>query len=232
MNGNQPHPANMAPQTVYIGFDQPVHVAAHPQAPYAHHGYQTRQNQVDPNQVENGVYFKEKKKPNTFGLLGFILGICGLATGAVPVALVGGAASTIGIFRKRRFMAITGLMMALFNPATHEFANQFVQPDRHTRHVAAQMMEQNLSDTNTVLAQAEDRVLSFYKDHQETWPDDIQGNMLVAELADAWGSSLRFDEMPDRLLLRSAGPDREAETQDDIVLALHHFRKTGETPAD
>lgn len=229
MNGNHPHPNG--PQTVYIGFDQPVHVAPHPQAAYAHQGYQTRQSMVDQNPVDNGVYFKEKKKPNTFGLLGFILGICGLATGVLPVALIGGAASTIGVFRKRRFLAITGLMMALFNPVTHQFANQFVRPDHHAVSVARKMMKENLSSTNAVLAQAEEKVLNYFKENQQTWPDDIQGNMLVAGMEDAWGNGLRYDEMPDRLLVRSAGPDREPETKDDIVVALNHFRKTAESTA-
>ena len=74
--------------------------------------------------------------------------------------------------------------------------------------------------------------MTFYQDNQQTWPDDIQGNMLVAELQDAWGTSLRFDKMPDRLLVRSAGPDGEAETADDVVLALHHFRRTDVASAE
>ncbi len=43
------------PQTVYIGFDQPVNVAPHPQAAYGHQGYQTRQSHVNQANVEEGV---------------------------------------------------------------------------------------------------------------------------------------------------------------------------------
>lgn len=232
MNGNQPYqgqPGQMGPNTVYIGFDQPVNVAPHPQAAYGHQGYQTRQSHVNQANVEEGVYFKEKKKRNTFGLLGFLFGVVGLATGALPVALAGGGLSTIGVFRRRRFLAMVGLTMALLNPTTQHFfghmTDKIARPDRHTSHVAQRMIEEKLAETNTALASAEDRVMGFYNDNQQTWPDDIQGNMLVAELSDAWGTSLRYDEMPDRLLVRSAGPDKKAETNDDIVVALQHFRK-------
>lgn len=243
MNGNQPYYGNQghpgygnqghpAPNTVYIGFDQPINVAPHPQAPYGHQGYQTRQSMANHAQVDNGVYFKEKKKPNTFGLLGFVLGACGLATGALPIVMAGGAASTIGVFRKRRFLAMTGLLMALFNPATIHFANQMTRPNEHVMELTREVVETDLVTTNEALAQAEGRVMTFYQDNQQTWPDDIQGNMLVAELQDAWGTSLRFDKMPDRLLVRSAGPDGEAETADDVVLALHHFRRTDVASAE
>lgn len=257
MNGNyqnpQYHPAqNYGPQnhghqalgTVYIGFE---HAGANPPgapqgtyiAPPQHAGYQTRQSMVNQSQAgqqrsqgspgQAGVFFKEKKCCNTMGLLGFIVGACGLATGVAPVALAGGGLSVLGLFRKRRFLALTGVAMALLNPATHQWMGQYSQPDRHTQQVANRLMEQRLTEVNQTLGQAEAAIVAFYNEHQNTWPDDIQGNMLTAPLQDPWGSPVRYDEMNDRLLVRSFGPDRQAETADDVVSTVQHFRD-GEHP--
>jgi len=247
--------------TIYIGFDQPVNVAPHPQphpaqphpaqphpaqphpaqphpaqphpaAQFAqpqHMGYQTRQATVNNSNAENGVYFNEKKKRNTLGLLGFIVGVCGLATAAAPVALAGGAVSTLGLFRQRRFLALTGLVIALVNPATQKFATKFSHPDRHTQRAAHRLMQEQISKVNQTLEQAEKSILSFYNDNGKTWPDDVQGNMLTVDMKDPWGHPVRYDEMNDRLLVRSYGPDGEPENSDDITLAIEHFRK-GETP--
>ena len=69
------------------------------------------------------------------------------------------------------------------------------------------------------MAQAVAQVDDYY--HQnETLPEGIDGNKLLisAELSDAWGESLRYDRLEgERFHVRSAGPDREFDTADDLT---------------
>lgn len=241
---HQPHATGPQPQgTIYIGFDQPVNVAPHPQAPFApgvacgvpqHVGYHTAQNgwgwgrrpaaQNVPTTAPTTE--KAKKSRNTLGLIGFVVSLCGLATAALPVAIAGGAISSLALFRRGRFLALTGLVMALANPAVIDEFDGFkmTQSNRRADRMARVELQRQLQVVNSVLAQAEAQVVAHYDSHDKSWPDGIEGNMLVANTRDPWGSSLRYDEMNDRLVLRSLGPDRKAETGDDVVLTVHHFR--------
>ncbi len=246
---SQPYWGAGGPQpqgTIYIGFDQPVQVAPHPQAAYGaygapggaafnspqHTGYRTAQNGWFWNRrsaapAAAGVAEKPKKSSNTLGLVGFVVSLCGLATGALPVAVAGGGLSTLGLFRRGRFLALTGLVLALANPVVVEQLQgdrSMARLDRRAERIARVELQKQLSQVNAVLAQAEGQIMAHYEAHGQTWPDGIEGNMLVAETRDPWGSALRFDEMGDRLVLRSMGPDRKPETGDDIVLNVQHFR--------
>jgi len=255
-NGAHPQPSWGAggpqPQgTIYIGFDQPVQVAPHPQAAYGvsgapagaafntpqHTGYRTAQNGWFWNRrsAAAAVSDKPKKSSNTLGLVGFVVSLCGLATGALPVAVAGGSLSTLGLFRRGRFLALTGLVLALANPAVVQQLQgdgSMARLDRRAERIARVELQKQLSQVNAVLAQAEGQILAHYEAHGQTWPDGIEGNMLVAGTKDPWGNALRFDEMGDRLVLRSLGPDRKAETGDDVVLNIQHFRgSTGGRPS-
>jgi hypothetical protein len=244
-----PHAGGPQPQgTIYIGFDQPVHLAPHPQATYApgvaygnpqHAGYHTSQNgwgwgQRQAVPVATNSKEKTKKSSNTLGLIGFVVSLCGLATAALPVAIAGGTLSSLALFRRGRFLALTGLVMALANPAVIDSFEGFKlsQSNRRAERIARAELQKQLQMVNTVLAQAEAQVMAHYDQNNKTWPDGIEGNVLVASTKDPWGSSLRYDEMNDRLVLRSLGPDRQAESGDDVVLTVHHFRDKGsaETP--
>jgi hypothetical protein len=237
----QPHAMGPQPQgTIYIGFDQPVHVAPHPQAAYSaggaygtpqHSGYQTPQNgwgwgRRTAAPATAVPTEKPKKSSNTLGLVGFVVSLCGLATAALPVAIAGGALSSLGLFRRGRFLALTGLVMALANPAVIDMfeGHSLARADRRAERIARVELQKQLQMVNTVLAQAEAQVLAHFEGNNKSWPDGIEGNMLVATTKDPWGNSLRYDEMNDRLVLRSFGPDRQAETGDDVVLTVHHFR--------
>jgi hypothetical protein len=243
---HQPHAPGPMPQgTIYIGFDQPIHVAPHPQATYSqapysagvasgnpqHTGYHTPQNgwgwgRRSASTAVPGSPEKAKKSSNTLGLVGFVVSLCGLATAALPVAIAGGALSSLALFRRGRFLALTGLVMALANPAVIDSFEGYKlsHTNRRAERMARVELQRQLQVVNTVLAQAESQVVAYYESNANTWPDGIEGNMLVASTKDPWGHSLRFDEMNDRLLLRSLGPDGKAETGDDVVLTVHHFR--------
>lgn len=243
---HQPHATGPQPQgTIYIGFDQPVNVASHSQASYAsavpcgvpqHVGYHTAQNgwgwgrchaAQNAHTTAASTAENAKKSRNVLGLVGFVVSLCGLATVSLPVAIAGGTLSSLALFRRGRFLALTGLVMALANPAVIDTFEGFkmTQTNRRAERMARVELQRQLQVVNTVLAQAEAQVVAHYDSHDKSWPDGIEGNMLVANTKDPWGSSLRYDEMNDRLVLRSLGPDRKAETGDDVVLTVHHFRE-------
>lgn len=269
MNGQPNHFAGATPQTagsgynappvqpqgtIYIGFDQPVHVAQHPQAAYGgmpsgapqHTGYRTPQNgwgwgrcrstasnAAPVNVSSSGQVAKAKPGPNTLGLVGFVVSLCGLATAAFPVAVAGGALSGLALFRRRRFLAMVGLVMALANPAVVEKIKSDEHFSHHNRRIerAARVeLQKQLTQVNTVMAEAESQLVAYFESHGNEWPDGIEGNMLVGGHQDPWGHPLRFDELTDRLVLRSFGPDGQAETKDDVIQVIHHIRSASPAP--
>jgi hypothetical protein len=239
--------------TVYIGFEGMGNHAPQATAPVPpagvhfstaqHAGYCTAQNaraqnaggQPQAGQSRAAASDKPKRSPNTLGLVGFVVSLCGLATAALPVAVAGGALSSLALFRRGRFLALVGLVMALGNPAVIETMHHYHptgKANSASQRVTQRLLHQHLGQVNQTLSQAEALVVAHYEANDNTWPDGIQGNVLVAGLKDPWDKPIRFDEMGDRLVLRSLGPDGQAETKDDIVLTLHHFRQPASQSMD
>ena len=74
--------------------------------------------------------------------------------------------------------------------------------------------------TAIVLERGVETIETFRAQNDEL-PGGIDGNKLLisAELNDAWGQSLRYDPIDeDTYSIRSAGPDGEFDTDDDLTM--------------
>ena len=68
-----------------------------------------------------------------------------------------------------------------------------------------------------IIASAISELEGFRDEHDGSLPQAIDGNMLVIKYEDPWGQKLRYDQEIDLATIRSAGPDRRFETEDDLT---------------
>ena len=150
---------------------------------------------------------------NGLGILGSLFSILGVFTFglASPVGL---GLSLLALRRGPRFAATLGTILggvgtaflALWGWAAVAAMNAVEYEDQAQR-------------TALVLQEGADAVEDFRVDNKYL-PDGIDGNKLLIakDLQDAWGTSIRYDALDDHnYLIRSAGPDKEFDTADDLT---------------
>lgn len=156
-----------------------------------------------------------KAPTNGFGVAGFTVGILGLFTFGLlsPIGLI---LSFIGLFKKPRGFAAAGFAMSLVGVSFigTVTALPFVA---HRHHQMARADEANQQVTRNAIRNA---VIEI-EHSQQTIPskniDGFQGNAVTVQYRDAWGNELRFDERNDGFAVRSAGPDQNFDTADDLL---------------
>lgn len=78
------------------------------------------------------------------------------------------------------------------------------------------------SDATGVAMQQAIATIEEFRRENNQLPEGVDGNVLLieAELKDAWGESLRYDQIDKHDYdIRSAGPDRQFDTRDDLTLS-------------
>ncbi len=137
-----------------------------------------------------------------------------------PITLLMGLA---GLRRKPRKMAVAGTLFSLIGVSLMaalvigiaEHASQI----KHRREFAERnrivALEVDQGQQLLTLAAAE---FEEYRDeHKGKLPADIDGNSLAIKHVDPWGELLRYEVEPDLAVLRSAGPDGDFYTDDDLI---------------
>lgn len=183
----------------------------------AHAGYRTRQNVVASSHPETGIHFPKKKRANFFGMLGTAIAAGAFAIPAAPVLAAGALCSTLGLLFHRRWWAFLGLILVFCNPGTHQLVHRAMDPHNARKYAEERATGHQLRLTNISLLEAAKLVEEKYIENGDVWPNDIDGNVLIDGMKDSWGSQIRYDEMERELVLRSPGPDRRYETEDDVV---------------
>ena len=156
-----------------------------------------------------------KAPTNGFGVAGFTVGILGLFTFGLlsPIGLI---LSFIGLFKKPKGFAAAGFAMSLVGVSFigTVTALPFVA---HRHHQMARADKANQQVTRNAIRNA---VIEI-EHSQQTLPskniDGFQGNAVTVQYRDAWGNELRFDERNDGFAVRSAGPDQNFDTADDLL---------------
>lgn len=173
--------------------------------------------QTSPSSEREVIYILDPPKPptNGFGVAGFTVGILGLFTFGLlsPIGLI---LSFIGLFKKPRGFAAAGFAMSLVGVGFigTVTALPFVA---HRHHQMARVDEANQQVTRNAIRSA----ISEIEHSRQTGPSDnldgFQGNAVTVQYRDAWGNELRFDERNDGFAVRSAGPDQNFDTADDLL---------------
>ena len=164
----------------------------------------------------------KKRKFNWWGFNGMCMSFVSLLTLGVlsPLALL---LSLIGLRRPGKGMAAVGTMVSLVGIALIT-AITITAVSSHQHHVA-RLAKQKQARINTVkikktqglLAEAYDGLVEYRGQHEGHLPEDIEGNMLVVPHIDPWGQALRYEPEAGFALVRSAGPDQEFLSPDDLI---------------
>ena len=163
-----------------------------------------------------------KRRFNWWGFNGMWLSFLSLLTLGLlsPLALL---LSLIGLRRPGKKMAAVGTTVSLAGIALIT-AITVTAVSSHQHHVAriarqkqAQVNAVKIKDTQGMLAQAYDDLVEYRGQHEGQLPADIEGNMLVVSQLDPWGQALRYEPESGFALVRSAGPDQEFLSPDDLI---------------
>ena len=182
---------------IYIGFDTPV-------------------NSRTKNRPRSGGW-------NWWAFFGFPLSLFALVftVGLLsPVALV---LNLIGLRKSPRKLATAGTIISLIGTsiitalAVGGVASEMQQHRSRQHAIAQKQFEEMAMQTRAVMATATAELESYTEDNDGFLPTDIDACILMLKHEDAWGESLRYDEGLDSGRVRSAGPDREFDNNDDIV---------------
>lgn len=159
---------------------------------------------------------------NPAGTLGFVLSLVSIATCFVisPVSLL---VSFIGLFRRPRGLATAGTAISMVGCVVLVagmgvifFAVSSAGKIRNER-----FQRQRVMRTENAAMQAGQDIEAFVRENNGKLPDGIEGNKIVLVHVDAWHRGLRYDlhEEANTYEIRSAGPDGEFDTDDDVVVA-------------
>jgi len=162
------------------------------------------------------IYILDPPKPptNGWGTAGFIFSLLGIFTGGLlsPIGLL---LSFFGLFKRPRGFAATGFVISLLGVGF--VASMVAMPVLVHRHqiVRRQIHEQN-RQTMQIMDRAIKEVRTVFVSTQGHL-DGYDGNAITVQHKDAWGTELRYDEREEGFAIRSAGPDRDFDTRDDLV---------------
>jgi len=194
---NQGTNAGSTGTPIYIGFDAPVNATVR------------RRNQ--------------SSRWNWWAFFGFPMSLFSLVFtfGLLsPVALV---LNLIGLSKRPRKLATAGTVISLIGTSiiavyAVSAVSKEMQEHRHHQQTSARIViEKEAAATRAVLTAASKELAEYTQDNDGFLPADIDACILMLKHEDAWGESLRYDEQRENGLLRSAGPDRAFDNEDDIV---------------
>jgi hypothetical protein len=156
---------------------------------------------------------------NGMGLAGFICSLvaiitCGLLS---PVSLI---ISLLGLSQRPRGLAAAGTVISLLGCILGVGMAYAVVRGVEAANQAIEKMGTEIQaglKTAGTLASARKKV-EDHKVEKGEYPDDEEGQALVADLTDGWEMELRYQKQPEGYDLRSAGPDKQFDTDDDVLV--------------
>jgi hypothetical protein len=155
---------------------------------------------------------------NHLGRTGLWTSVLGLATCGL-LSPLGLAMSCLALRKAPRTAAATGLFLGLVGSVWVAFVGSLMLSGV----VAASARQEARLEQQTRMAMVQaEGVIERYRADTRRLPEGIEGNKLVLTFTDAWNNALRYDLDDVRYSIRSAGPDREFDTEDDVVQTPPH----------
>ena len=163
------------------------------------------------------VYILEppKRRSNGFGVAGFVLSILGFFTCFTlsPIALL---FSFLGMFKAPRGLATAGLVLSVIGTtAIAGIAMVSIREEHSEHHAVHTAYARNATEKS--LQKAKRSIESWRLEHDGVTPEGIEGNKMVLSIEDGWRTSLSYEPDDNGYTLRSAGPDRDFDTRDDLT---------------
>ncbi len=153
---------------------------------------------------------------NSLGLAGFLVSLVGGPLTCGMLSPLGFILSLIALRKAPRGFAIPGVIIGAIGTLFVGGAMLSTAQNAHRHEV-----RKKTAITRAQLEEAKDIIVEHQIETGEV-PKGIEGNKLVLHLEDGWETPVRYDlitegEHKDTYILRSAGPDGEWETRDDIT---------------
>lgn len=197
--------------------------------PY-HVPFSQRNRQVLPGPIYIGFdqpvsIQKRRGRFNWAAFVGFLLALVSPLTMflAAPLALL---FSLFGLRRSPRKMATVATVLSL--AGTGVLTLLILGTARHHHH--AQHVARNykkVAATRVALEQARASIADWRDQHANHLPDLALGMEMTVAWRDAWERELYYEPVKDGCLVRSAGPDGEFRTRDDIVSRVEGLPDNG-----
>ena len=168
---------------------------------------------------------RPRRKFNWWGFNGMWMSFVALMSAGFlsPIPLI---ISLVGLRRPGKKMAAVGALTSLAGVAL-AVSIVFGSIAAHNHHVQKRnaakynrLVQKQVEDTNSLLTMASAEIVQYRDSNEGEFPNDVDANMLVIKHVDPWGESLRFDAEKDFALIRSAGPDRDFDTRDDVTTKI------------
>jgi hypothetical protein len=146
-----------------------------------------------------------RTQTNGLAIGGFVVSLVGILTCGVisPIALI---LSLVALKKQPRGFAIAGTVIG--GIGTLMIAGIVVVI------FAVPEFKQGL-ETGLVIAEAH-TIIESHRGENDALPSEEEGNRLIEDLEDGWGNPLRYELDGEKPVIRSAGPDGEFDTKDDI----------------
>jgi len=156
------------------------------------------------------------------GFGGFMLCVmsCGMLA---PISLI---MSLIGLRRGPGFFSVTGAILSTIALVGMALSIGGGVAEDHYRHArvreAIQQREvrKQINETNSIMVEAEKVFRQYKSENDGLMPSPMAGAEMAVEYQDAWGNELRYEPLEGKVLLRSAGADRQYDTGDDCIRAI------------
>ena len=133
-----------------------------------------------------------------------IMSLIGLRKGPGFFSVAGAVLSTI---------ALAGMAFSIFAEANHDHHRHV----RHQQYVYHQNVQKQVTQTKSIMTDAEKEIRSFKNEHSNQLPSDMTGSLIAVQYKDAWKKELRYETENNYCLLRSAGADKKFDTGDDLT---------------
>lgn len=156
----------------------------------------------------------ERKPTNGLGITGFVLSLIGIVTcGTLNVISL--PLSLVALLWRPRGLAIAGTFISIASLGTYAVVGLFLIT---TFQLGKTLLTEGekIYDTHTAISDASS-LIERYRSEHNTLPDGIVGKKLVIEKKDGWGTELSYEVEGDSYLIRSAGPDKQFYTEDDLT---------------
>ncbi len=155
---------------------------------------------------------------NALGLLGFVLSLVGLfMCVAAPIGLI---LSLAGLRREPKALAIAGTVIGGITTAFYGVVAAIYGAMILTMIAACigiGVVAHPFAQTTLSLNEARQQIESC-KSADGVYPDQATGDGVIAGKSDAWQTPLRYELQGKDFLIRSAGPDKQFNTADDMTV--------------
>lgn len=152
---------------------------------------------------------------NGLGIAGFVLSLIGILLTCGTLNIISLPVSLVALAWKPRGFAIAGTIISVLGIGFLALVGWGIVAGFMGLKGLADLAGQQIQ-TQSVISDAKNAIEN-YRSENNTLPDGIEGNKLVVEKKDGWGTELRYDLEGDSYLIRSAGPDKKFNTSDDVT---------------